>query len=736
VAHKKPKNFREEADKTRAKPEMEGDEPFSRDTELCDKSELQETLRKLYADVEKAVTGQQERTNNTLDYWDMYNCILSGKQFYNGTSKIFLPLVHNAVNARKTRFTNQIFPSSQRNIEVISEDTNIPNSLVSLIEHYIRKAKLRTQCIPALIKNGDVEGQYTIYVDWIENKRDVVYKKFKPLEIELAEGELQEDEDEQVEDIVEEEVTHQYPSVEVISDADFAVFPATSNSIEEALEKGGGAVILRRWSKATIKQKIADGLIDEDAGKALTSVMGEQQQGGQPRDTAKAMTDAAGIKKDARGTFALVYEVWAKLSYKLPGDKKAKKRIYKMFFGGPEIFLSCKRNPWWSDKLPIISAPVEKVVGSFKGKSKISAGVADLQILANDAVNEGMDSAAYALLPIVMTDPEKNPKIGSMIMSLAAIWETSPNDTQFAQFPALWKESFEIIASAKSEINQTLSISPAAITQALGKKKPNQAEIAQEQQVDILTTSDAVTNLEEGILTPMLQRMLELDHQHRDTALLVRQYGEMGISASMERVEPVQFHRRWELRWFGVEAARVASQVQQQISAVNVLRGIPPEMYDGYKLSLVPIIKQLVENTFGHRLAPHVFIDLRKQLAKDARVENLSLYQGELVTPNEMDNHQQHMAMHKQSAQELGDPHRTFEVHMQMHQIMLQKQAQAQQAKQQGNPGAPGGAGQPGLPGQGAQAQGPNQQAQQPNGAIPQDQMAAAGSPMPPRRMG
>jgi hypothetical protein len=736
MSTKKPKNFREEADKSKASPEMEGDEPFSRDAELCHKSELQETLRKLYSDVEKAVTGQQERTNNTLDYWDMYNCILSGKQFYNGTSKIFLPLVHNAVNARKTRFANQIFPSSQRNIEVISEDSDIPNSLVSLIEHYIRKAKLRTQCIPALIKNGDVEGQYTIYVDWIENKRDVVYKKFKPLEIELAEGELQEDEDEQVEDIVEEEVTHQYPSVEVISDADFAVFPATSNSIEEALEKGGGAVILRRWSKATINQKIADELIDEDAGKSLLAVMGEQQQGGQPRDTAKAMTDAAGIKKDARGTFALVYEVWAKLSYKLPGDKKAKKRIYKMFFGGPEIFLSCRRNPWWSDKLPIISTPVEKVVGSFKGKSKISAGVADLQILANDAVNEGMDSAAYALLPIVMTDPEKNPKIGSMIMSLAAIWETNPNDTQFAQFPQLWKEAFEIIAAAKAEINQTLSISPAAITQALGKKKPNQAEIAQEQQVDILTTSDAVTNLEEGILTPMLQRMLELDHQHRNDALLVRQYGEMGISASMERVEPVQFHRRWELRWFGVEAARVASQVQQQISAVNVLRGIPPEMYDGYKLSLVPVIKQLVENTFGHRLAPHVFIDLRKQLAKDARVENMGLYQGEMITPNEMDNHQQHMAMHQQSSQELGDPHRTFEVHMQMHQIMLQKQAQAQQAKQQGQPGAPGGAGQPGLPGQGAQARGPNGQGQQPNGAIQQDQMASAGAPMPPRRMG
>jgi hypothetical protein len=734
MSRKPAKNLREEADETRKKPEMEGDEPFSRDEELCDKEELRETLTKLYNDVEKTVTGQTDRTNDTLDYWDMYNCLLSGKQFYNGTSKIFLPLVHNAVNARKTRFANQIFPSSQRNVEVISEDSDIPNSLVSLIEHYIRKAKLRTQVIPALIKNGDVEGQYTIYVDWIINKRDVVYKKFKPLEIELAEDELVEDDEEQVEDIVEEEVTHQYPCIEVISDADFAVFPATSNSIEEALEKGGGAIILRRWTKTNIKQHMEDGTIDKDAGKSLLGVMGEQQQGGQPRDTAKAMTDAAGIKKDARGTFALVYEVWAKLAYKQKGDKKAKRRIYKMFFGGPELVLSCKRNPWWSDKLPIISTPVEKVVGSFKGKSKISAGVADLQILANDAVNEGMDSAAYALLPIVMTDPEKNPKIGSMIMSLAAIWETNPNDTQFAQFPQLWKEAFEIIGAAKAEINQTLSISPAAITQALGKKKPNQAEIAMEQQVDILTTSDAVTNLEEGILTPMLQRMLELDHQHRDTALLVRQFGEMGITASMEKVEPVQFHRRWEMKWFGVEAARAAAQVQQQISATNVLRGIQPQFYEGYKMSLVPIIKSLVENIFGHRLAPHIFIDMRKQLSKDARVENMSLYQGEMVMPNEMDNHQQHIAVHQQSMQELGDPHRTFEVHLQMHKMLMQKAMQAQQ--QQGQPGSPGGAGQPGLPGQGGAPQGPNAQSQQPNGAIPQQSMAGAGSPVMPQRQG
>ena len=53
------------------------------------------------------------------------------------------------------------------------------------------------------------------------------------------------------------------------------------------------------------------------------------------------------------------------------------------------------------------------------------------------AINEAADYAAYALMPIVMTDPAKNPRVGSMVLSLAAVWETSPQDTQFAQFPAL-----------------------------------------------------------------------------------------------------------------------------------------------------------------------------------------------------------------------------------------------------------------------------------------------------------
>ena len=735
----KDKDLRQKPDKSKPKADItpRGDtEAFSRDEELCAKQELQESLRKLYADAEKALEGQSDRTNDILDYWDIYNCLLGPKQFYAGNSKIFLPIVTNAINARKVRFTNQIFPSTQRNVDCISEDGQNPNSIIAMMEHYIRKNRLKTTLIPALLKNGDVEGQYTVYVSWQENKRDVVYKELKPIEVEIAEDELLTDPDEKVVDIVEEEVTHRGPKVEIIADADFAVFPATVDSIEEALDSGGGGVILRRWSKAKCLQMVEDGELDEKATKALIETSGDKASQVQKRDTAKSFADAAGIKKDARGTYVIVYEVWAKLTY------KGKKRIYRCYFGGPNAFLSCKRNPYWSDKLPIISCPVDKQAGLFKGKSKLSFGVADMQIMANDAVNEGMDSAAYALLPIIMTDPEKNPRVGSMIMDLAAFWETNPNDTQFAKFPELWRDAFEIIAATKAEIFQALSISPANIPQAAGKKKLNQAEIAQEQQIDILTTADAVSVLEEGILTPMLQRWLELDHQYRDDATLVRQYGDLGANVHMERIEPVQMHRRWELIWFGVEAARAAAQIQLQISAMNVLRGIPPQFYKGYEINLVEPIKMLLENIFGARVAPRVFVDMRRQLSKPAKLENMKMLAGEFVEVSQFDNHQEHMAEHQRAAQEMGDPHRTIEVHNMLHQAMLQQQMlqqqqaqQAQQPKPPGSPGAPGGAG-PGMPGQGGAPMGPNAMMQRPNGAIPQDQMAAAGSPGMPRRMG
>jgi hypothetical protein len=690
-----------------------------RNKEFCRDDAVKKACEDLFKDIDKSFSEQWERSNAQMDYWDIFNCNLGPKQFYSGNSKIFVPIVHDAIEARKTRFTNQIFPQSGKHVEVSASEDK-PMALMSLLEHYIRKAKLRTKVMPALIKNGDVEGQYNIYMSWVKNERHVAMRVKKKPTVDAGGDNVQVEGEEEFDDIKNETLVHQYPIAEVLPDADVLILPQTTDSVEGAIDDGGSVTVLRRWSKAKIRKMIRDKEIDKEEGQLLLSEMSKAEKQQQTPDKKKSMLQAAGIQGEGGVKRAQVFETWTKL--KIDGER----RIVKIFYGGEKRLLSVKRNPYWCDKVPILSAPVDKVEGSFKGQSKVKV-VETLQYAANDAVNEGMDSAAYALLPIIMTDPEKNPRVGSMILNVAAIWETDPKSTSFAQFPQLWKEALQIVGSLKDQVFQTLGVNPAMMPQQVTApgKKPNQAQIANEQMVDILTTADAVTSIEGEILTPMLQWFIYLDHQYRDDDILIPQFGEMGVQAAMEKIEPVQMDRRFEFRWFGVEAARNAQQIQMQMAGMNVIRNIPPQSYPGYELNLAPLISHFIENTFGPRLAAQVFTDIRKKLTLDPEFENKLLEAGHRLPVHALDDDNAHMQAHMQEFQEHGDIHGSVREHMMHHQMQMQLKAQAQQqqGKQQLAQQAMGGGGEPRA---GAKPGGPRPNGQGPAGQISADRLQNA----------
>ena len=642
----------------------------------------------LFDEIQQGFSDQAERSDDLVDYWDVYNCKLTGHQFYDGNSKIFVPIVHNAVDARKTRFTNQIFPTNGRNVEVTSSDGEMPYATMSLLEYYIARAQLRTKVMPALVRNGDVEGQYNLYVSWEKRKRNVTYKVTE--EPETAPGEGPNVAAEPVESIKHQEVEDGLPCVEVIRDCDVLVLPQTADSIPEAIAAGGSVTIIRRWGKAKVRAMMREGVLREDAGEALIGQMTSESKPGSDQKN-KVQLEAAGIKNDGGTKFALVYQTYSDI--KVRGERV----ICEAFYGGEQQILGCRRNPLWSDRVPVLSVPVEKVAGAFKGIAKVKP-CCDIQYFANDAINEAADSAAYALMPIVMTDPAKNPRVGSMVLSLAAVWETSPQDTSFAEFPALWKDGFQMVAAAKAEIGQTLSVSPAAITTggAQSQSKMSQAEIAQEQQIDILNTADAVTVIEEGILTPLLELFVEMDHQYRDEDITVKQFGQMGVEAQMEDIPPIQYNARYQYKWFGVEQARSAQQVQQQIAGMNVIRGIPPEQLNGYKVNLVPIVTQLVENTFGPRLAPLIFLSPEQQMPVPVDSENNLLLSGYEVPVHDLDDDQQHIQAHTtilQTPEGKAAPNaKKTLAHIFAHMQQMAKKQQAAMQPPGGAPGVPGGA--------------------------------------------
>ena len=102
---------------------------------LLGDKDIEEQLFKVYQNVAKGFQDGSDRVDTIVDYWDIYNCKLNEKQTYNGESQVFVPLVHNALNARKTRFVNQIFPVSGRHVECITVDGGIPDGILSLVEH-------------------------------------------------------------------------------------------------------------------------------------------------------------------------------------------------------------------------------------------------------------------------------------------------------------------------------------------------------------------------------------------------------------------------------------------------------------------------------------------------------------------------------------------------------------------------------------------------------------------------
>ena len=691
---------------------------------------VQAQLASIYDGVIRGFEDKTEQANVIDECWDIYNCTLNANQKYVGTAQAYVPIVHDAMNARATRFVNNLFPVSGRYAEITGGDGTVPYELISLMDYYVRTTNLRTNIVPAMIRGGDISGQYALYIDWCSKKRNVVSKK-KVAEMQTETGTPVEGSPE-YDDVEYEEITEEGPSVMVIDARDLCVLPATVDTIEDA----SIVAIALRFSKDKIKEKIRKGEFNKAAGKQLLASFDTMDSNTQPNTARKALA-AAGVRMDSKKTKeALVYQVWTEL--KIRGEY----RLMVTHFGGEDCILSCKRNPYWCDRIPVISQAVEKEAGSHWGKSQVQP-VTQTQYAANDAVNMGLDSAQYALLPIVMTNPEKNPRVGSMVMAMAAIWETNPADTQFATFPALWKDALALVAACKDQVMQTLSVNPAMMPQGGAGKKPTQAQIAQEQQVALESTNDPVNVITAGVLNKVLEWFYEMDYQYRTQSLTIKQWGQVGLQANMDQVQPFQVRQRYDFRWYGSEAVKAAQQVQQMISFTNILRSIPPEQLNGRKVDLGPVLEHISEVTYGPRIAPKVLIDQRHQLTMDPTMENEMLNMGFPVQVQPMDNDMQHLQLHMEDFKMTGGEHGDVTGYKRIHILEHIKAAKEKAAMAQGAlpapggmPGSPGGAA-PGLPGQprpGATAQAPTG-IQNPPGAIPPDQMVDPNR-MPRRPMG
>jgi hypothetical protein len=572
---------------------------------------------------------------------------------------------------------------------------------MALLDHYVEKAGLRDQIVPALMRMGDMEGQYSLGVTWVKDTRYTIKKKAAPI-MEAMGGAIPSMGT--VPDVEVEKFTDAGPCVSLINTRDLLVQPPSVDDINDA----DTVVVAMRMSKGLIRKMIDSEEFDEDAGEELLEEMSSTGRSQQPDPDKKAL-NAAGVKTGAKGSkHALIYKIWTRL--KIGG----KRRMCLAYMAGNKEVLSCKRNPYWCDKIDIISSPALKVGGSFWGKSRVLP-VAKSQYAANDALNQGQDSASYALCPIVMSDPVKNPRVGTMVTAMAALWECDPNSTEFVRFPELWKDAAGIVEMHRTQIMQSLGTNPAMIPMLNSGKKPSQAQVAQEQQVALESTADVVTIIEHAILDKLLEMMYHLDYQFREEEVLVKKFGPLGTQIQMQSIPPLEAGAHYIFKWAGSDAFKSTQQIQQMISTLGVLNQVPPEKLGGLQVNNAPVIEHIANVVFGPRIGPRVVIDQRHMLGLPAEKENEMLDSGFHVMAQTGDDDPQHMQIHMAEAQRTGDPTGMLRLHITEHQANMAKkqmmQMQGGQPPQQGS-----------GPRGGAQAQTPTGP-QQPPGAVRQDAM-------------
>lgn len=637
-------------------------------------------------------------------FWDIHNCILNENQAYAGNSHVYVPAVRDATEARVKRFQSMLFPKIGNQIDVISESGDRPDATVAVLEHYVLTSKLE-ELNPAVLRMGDIEGQWSMEVMW--SKKEAIARRVR----EVFDQESQTN----VVNLQSETVVHEGPRVEPIAAQDLAVYPSTEECVDDA------EVVTRRlWlTDAAMDQYVEEEWFDKTARESVAKTTKRSPGGARAQD--------AGQRQQPNVfDLYLVYKVWADIRF--PGEKEKTPAI--IFMTNAKGILGIHPNQYWSRRVPVVSAPVEKVAGSFWGRSKY-AHVEQLQYHLNDLMNMATDSAGFSVMPIVMTDPVKNPMISSMILGLGAIWQTNPNDTQLVEFPPLWQHGFQTAAALKMQIMESMDVNESMLGAAPRGRKNAQA-IAQESQAAMASIVDTVRRYETGILTPLLEWFYELDQQFRDDELLIMQTGRIGLQAKMERIAPFQLYERYWFKWNGSEQMMGAQRVQQMIAFMNVARGIPPQQLGLRKLDIGPILDFIAEAICGPVMKGEVLVDMSKQVGLDPQREDEIMANGIALPVHPTDNDPEHIQAHQQAAAATGDPHASIRAHILLHVRQMHEKSAMLGPQPQGAPGIPGGQGpggpQPapgvaGTPRPGAMPL-PQRNMQNPAGAVHPDQMA------------
>jgi hypothetical protein len=530
---------------------------------------------KVCSDIRKFITilnkARDNRYTKVERDWERYRDVYNMRRslsFYDGRSKLFLGVLKDAVDTLV-----RIAKDSILSDPYISVETPLPGKFKDVAVDFYRslledQAHIRSK-VSMLLRQLYIVGTTCLKFGWEEVTRNVKYR------------EKQED------GSLEIKTKKQYecygPTLNVVDMSHVYVWPETATDylgLRMVWEDS-----ITTFDKLRIKAK--KGWYDEASVEiAISNRIATLEE--KKKSLSQSSKETGHTTTLAEDELDIV-ELWVK--YRLPDAEKDEDEAWVWVTYCGEEILRVQANPWWFNVPPYLFGALFREHDYFYGHG-IVEGLEMWQYMANDLVNQTMDSTTYSINGIAIFDPNLVDDPDLYQFEPMAKWLINPEAVKFERPPSqLSMEGLNMvrflinIMQDQSKANAIVSGSP---REGLGRAVGTATGVSTMAASGNAAVLDQVEELETQIFTPLLKMNEIASHQFMEDAMIIRKMGPDGALLTDAIIEPQDLVLSSDIRWVAsIRMKEKLSKSQQMLNLLNIAVGIPPEIQraQGFKIN-------------------------------------------------------------------------------------------------------------------------------------------------------
>lgn len=325
---------------------------------------------------------------------------------------------------------------------------------------------------------------------------------------------------------------------------------------------------------------------------------------------------------------------------------------------------------------PYLGTQQIKEPGNIYGHSIYEVGQR-LQYLLNDTANVVLDDAMWILNPIVKGDISgvNNPQ--GLVMKRGAKWDMpDPNQIVFDRPPDVLASGLALVNQLKFMLQEMTNIGSMT---PMSSKRVTATEIATYSQLLGVFIGSTVSDIEETLMKPWLQRQYALNQQYLSEDELKAILGKKAFDIQrLGNRKKGLWSYGYDFKWLGsTQSMNMHIKSAQMIQFLEIASRIPKMPEDTYSIDMGHILKAIWRHGFD---LPDVDKVVQDKLASglDPEEENKLMVEGKEVEVNVMDKDMEHIISHNISSEkpEVKDNKPIFDIfvrHSQKHLQQMQK---------------------------------------------------------------